>query len=40
LNVKKSLIEGEITFVFNTKDVSYWPKEEVEKYGYYVMSIK
>lgn len=33
-------IERKITFVFNTKDIHYWTKEDVEKYGYYVMSIK
>ncbi|MFH1840916.1 MAG: DUF3850 domain-containing protein [Candidatus Shapirobacteria bacterium] len=33
-------IEKTIGFVLKTKDLSFWPKEEVEKYGYMVMGLK
>ena len=33
-------VEKEVTSIFNTKDTTFWNKEEVEKYGLYVMSIK
>jgi hypothetical protein len=33
-------IEKEITFIFNTKDISFWSEEDVNKYGYHIMSLK
>lgn len=33
-------IEKTIGFVLKTKDLSFWPKEEVDKYGYVVMGLK
>ena len=33
-------IEKKVTYVFNTKDVAFWPKEDVEKYGYQIISFK
>ena len=33
-------IEKEVTYTFNTKDVKFWSKEEIEKYGLIFMSIK
>jgi len=34
------VIEKEITFVFKTKDLAFWPEKDVEKYGYQVMAFK
>ncbi|MBI4151771.1 DUF3850 domain-containing protein [Candidatus Woesearchaeota archaeon] len=31
------IIEKEITYVFKTKDVSFWPQEDVDKYGYQII---
>ena len=31
-------IEKEITYVFKTKDVKFWPKEEVDKFGFQIIS--
>jgi ribosomal protein S17 len=33
-------IEKTVGFVLKTKDLSFWPKEEVDKYGYMVMGLK
>ena len=33
-------IEKEVTYVFKTKDVAFWPKEEVDKYGFQILSLK
>lgn len=33
-------IEKQISFVLKTKDISFWPKEDVEKYGYQIISFK
>ena len=33
-------IEKEITYVLKTKDIHLWPKEEIEKYGFQIISIK
>ena len=33
-------IEKEITFVLKTKDIMYWPKEDVQKYGFQIFSFK
>ena len=29
-----------VTYVLRTKDLKFWPREEVEKYGYQVISFK
>jgi hypothetical protein len=34
------VLEKEITFVLKTKDMPYFSKEDIEKYGYQVMSFK
>ena len=34
------VIEKKVTYVFKTKDVKFWPKEEVEKYGYQIIAFK
>lgn len=33
-------IEKEITYVLKTKGVNFWSKEDVEKYGYQIISFK
>ncbi|MCX6701892.1 MAG: DUF3850 domain-containing protein [Candidatus Zambryskibacteria bacterium] len=33
-------IEKEITYVLKTKDMHYWPEEDIEKYGFQIISIK
>ncbi len=33
-------IEKEVTFVFRTKDQKFWHEDEVNKYGYQVISFK
>lgn len=34
------VLEKEITFAIKTKDIKFWDKEEVDKYGYVVVSLK
>jgi len=31
-------IEKKISYVFRTKDVGFWPKQDVEKYGFQIIS--
>lgn len=31
-------LEKEATYVIKTKDVKFWPKEEIEKYGFQIIS--
>lgn len=33
-------ISKEVGYVGKTKDMTFWPKEEVEKYGYQIISLK
>jgi len=33
-------LEKKITFVIRTKDIHFWPEEEVNKYGYQIISFK
>ncbi|PIZ58546.1 hypothetical protein COY23_00435 [bacterium (Candidatus Torokbacteria) CG_4_10_14_0_2_um_filter_35_8] len=33
-------IEKEITYVLKTKDLRFWPKKEIEKYGFQIISFK
>lgn len=35
-----SEIEKKVTYVFKTKDIDLWPKEDVEKYGYQIIAIQ
>lgn len=30
-------IEKKVTYVIKTKDINFWPKEEVKKYGYQII---
>ncbi|MBI2106824.1 DUF3850 domain-containing protein [Candidatus Woesearchaeota archaeon] len=34
------VIEKEVKYVMRTKEQPYWSKEEVEKYGFQIMSFK
>ncbi len=33
-------IEKEVTYVSKTKNMAFWPKEDVEKYGYQIIAFK
>ncbi len=33
-------IEKEVTYVGKTKNLKFWSKEEIEKYGYQIISFK
>ena len=42
-NTKKytgRVLEKKVTFVLKTKDIKFWPKEDMEKYGYQIISFK
>lgn len=34
------VLEKKITFVIKTKDIKFWPEQDVEKYGYQIVSFK
>lgn len=34
------VLEKEITYVLKTKEIDFWPEEEVKKYGYQIISFK
>lgn len=34
------ILEKEVTYMLKTKDLALFPKEEVEKYGYQIISFK
>ncbi|MBU3964949.1 DUF3850 domain-containing protein [Patescibacteria group bacterium] len=34
------VMEKKVTFVLKSKDVNFWPKEDVKKYGFQVISFK
>lgn len=33
-------IEKKITYVLKTKDIKFWPPEDIEKYGFQIISFK
>ena len=33
-------MEKEVTYVLKTNDVNFWPKEEIDKYGFQIISFK
>lgn len=33
-------IEKKITYILKTKELKFWTKKEIEKYGYQVLSLK
>jgi hypothetical protein len=33
-------LEKEVGYVLKTKDVGFWTKEEIDKYGYQIISLK
>jgi len=34
------VVEKEVRYITKTKDVDFWSKEDVEKYGYQIISFK
>jgi len=34
------VIEKEVTYVGKTKDLQFWTKEEIEQYGFQIISLK
>ncbi|MBU0470424.1 MAG: DUF3850 domain-containing protein [Nanoarchaeota archaeon] len=34
------VLEKKVSYVLKTRDVSFWPKEDVEKYGYQIISFR
>jgi len=34
------VLEKQVTYVLKTNDVKFWPKEDVEKYGYQIIAFK
>jgi ribosomal protein S17 len=34
------VLEKEVTYVLKTNDISFWPKEDIEKYGLQVISFR
>lgn len=33
-------IEKKVTYVLKTKDIKFWSEEEIDKFGYQILSIK
>lgn len=33
-------LEKEITYVLKTKDIDFWSKEEIDRYGYQIISFR
>jgi predicted transcriptional regulator len=34
------VLEKEVSYILKTKDLSFWSEEDVEKYGYQIISFK
>lgn len=34
------VLEKKVSYVLKTKDIAFWPKKDVEKYGYQIISFK
>lgn len=34
------VIEKEVTYVGKTKNLDFWPKEDIEKYGYQIIAFR
>ncbi len=34
------IIEKEVAYVLKTKEIKFWPKEDIEKYGFQIISFK
>ena len=34
------IIEKNVTYVCKVKDIDYWPKEDIEKFGFQIISFK
>ena len=39
-NYTGRMMEKDVTFVYKTKDVNFFPPEDVEKYGFQIISFK
>lgn len=39
-NYTGRILEKKVTYVLKTKDIKFWPKEEVEKYGFQIISFR
>ncbi len=33
-------LEKNVTYVFKTKDIEFWPKDEIEKHGFQIIAFK
>lgn len=34
------VLEKKVSYVLKTKDIKFWPEEDVEKYGYQIISFR
>ncbi|MEK6968882.1 MAG: DUF3850 domain-containing protein [Nanoarchaeota archaeon] len=34
------VIEKKVTYVLKTKDITFWPKEDIDKYGFQIILFK
>ena len=34
------VLRKRVTFVLKTKDVNFWPKDDIERYGFQIMAFK
>jgi len=34
------VLEKQVTYVSKTKDIKFWPKEDIEKHGFQIISFK
>lgn len=34
------VLEKKVTYVLKTKDITFWPKEAIDKYGFQIISFK
>ncbi len=34
------IIEKEVAYVLKTKEIKFWPKEDIEKYGFQIITFK
>ena len=39
-NYTGRILEKEVTYVGKTKDIKFWPKEDIEKCGFQIISFK
>ena len=34
------IVEKQIKYILKTKDIKYWSKEDIEKYGYQILALR